>query len=182
MNTDTMINAPCRLLASAAIVITLAACTGQEGDVPDLSRYHSKGTPDEFAVVVYERIDIPAKGDELPTPGTVGTRVLQRPEAKATIALGGRDTNRRDGETPSGDATLTTYMASLGTRDDIRQVIAQEDLELRKANPGRYLEKVFGSNIYYRVYEDMTLDAYEETDRLAGLGYRVLQPPPEDPG
>ena len=171
-----------RWVVCLAAAVMLGACSGQEDTTPDLSRYHSKGVPDEFAVVVYERINIPERSGELMAPGVQGTRVLQNPGTDADRALGGRVASRRDGQSPSGDSPLLAHMSSLGSRGDIRQLVASEDLEHRRANPGRYLEKVFGSNIYYRAYEDMTLDAYEETRRLTERGYRVLPAPPEDSG
>jgi len=170
----------CQLAASVALLALLASCSGRDSGAPDLARYHSKGAPDEFAVVVYNRILVPDRTEELPPPGAVRTRVRQNPEALADRALGGRPAAPRDNQTPPTDRGLLNHMAALGMQDDIRQIVAREDLEVRRANPGRFLERAFRTNIYYRAYEGMTLDPTAETERLSGLGYRVL-PPPADP-
>ncbi len=169
----------CRLPASLVLLALLASCAGREDSTPDLVRYHSKGAPDEFAVVVYDRISIPERTTDRPPPGVVGTRVRQDPEAIADRALGGQPAPRRDDRTPSTDTALVNHMTARGREDDIRQTVAREDLEIRRANPGRFLERAFGTNVYSRAYEDMTLDPAAETERLAGLGYPVLRPPPD---
>ncbi len=170
---------PCIIAASLAVSITLAGCSGREGVTPDLARYHSKGVPDEFAVVVYNRITTPDRTTTLPEPGTSQSRARQDPEAIVDRVLGGQSASRRDARTPAADAGLLSHMATRGIHDDIRRITAQEDLRIRRANPGRLLERVFRTDIYYRAYEDMTLDPAIETERLLSSGYRVLAPPPD---
>ena len=54
-------------------------------------------------------------------------------------------------------------------------------LEWRRDNNGRILERLFNVNVYYRAYEDMSLDQQAELWRWRKRGVRTPSaPPPKD--
>ena len=87
----------------------------------------------------------------------------------------------RDGIIDS-DGGLVNFASRYGRQADIRQVLATEDLEYRRDNDGRILERWFNVNVYYRAYEDQSLDQHQELLRLRRLGIWTPAAPPEPEG
>ena len=48
--------------------------------------------------------------------------------------------------------------------------LATEDLEFRRKNDGRLLEKLFSVNVYFKAYAKMALDQYAELERWRRKG------------
>lgn len=160
-------------LTLGATLIALAACGG--GDPRLMNIRNTESGPDEFSILPTNPIVIPENLAELPlpTPGGVN-RTDPDPEGDAIRALGG---NPERATRMAGD--LGGYAARFGVSPDIREVLATEDLEFRRQNNGRLLERVFNTNVYFRAYSEMSLDRYAELDRLRRAGVRTPAAPPE---
>ena len=126
----------------------LAGCSRNSD--PELMNIRSAdSTPDEFTILPNNAIEIPEDLAALPAPTPGGAnRVDPNPEADVAIALGG-DIARASG---SGHGALISQASRFGVSADIRQVLAAEDLEFRRRNDGRLLERVFNTNVYFRAY------------------------------
>lgn len=162
-----------RLVILMVGVLTLAAC-GERGD-PQLFNLRTAGPgPDEFAILPSRPLEIPedVAALPLPTPGE-GNLTDQRPEEDVILALGG---SLEGGF--RGDAGLTSYVTRYGIEPDIRSQLADADLEFRRQNPGRLLERVFNLNNYYIAYETQQLDQYGELERFRAAGVRTPAVPP----
>lgn len=168
-----------RLFTSTLLIVSLiliAACS--RGDPRLLNLRNNEDGPDEFSVLPTEPLEIPEDIAELPLPQpTLGgvNRVDPDPEAQAIAALGG---NIERAQSAAGD--IVSYSSRFGVSQDIREVLAAEDLEFRRRNNGRVLERAFGVNVYFRAYRRMSLDRYAELDRLRRSGVRTPAAPPQE--
>lgn len=169
--------------AGLAALLILSAC-GNNSDTPELMNLRSDGPgPDEFAVLPVKPLSMPENLAELPVPTPGGTnRTDQTPELDAIAALGGNPAVVSRGGIPASDGALATYAGRYGVSPDIRQVLALEDLEYRRNNDGRLLERAFNVNVYYRAYEPLSLDQYLELQRWRKAGVRTISAPPPQQG
>lgn len=56
----------------------------------------------------------------------------------------------------SSNAGLVNYAGRLGRSADIRQTLAAEDLDWRRTHDGRFLQRLFGTTVYYvGLFEDV---------------------------
>ena len=158
---------------ATALVLGLSACGGS--DEPQLMNVRSSGNgPDEFGILPPKPLEMPPNLAALPPPTPGGSNITDpTPEADAIIALGGKP---GAGVT---DAALVSYAARNGLSGDIRQVLAAEDLEYRRKNDGRLLERLFDVNVYYKAYQPMALDQHAELARWRRLGLATPSAPPE---
>jgi hypothetical protein len=76
---------------------------------------------------------------------------------------------------------LARYAGRYGITPGIRQTLAAEDLEWRRDNEGRVLERLFNVNVYYRAYEIQSLDQVRELERWRARGVRTASAPPPKP-
>ena len=60
----------------------------------------------------------------------------------------------------------------------IRETLAAEDLEFRRKNDGRILEKIFNVNVYFKAYKKMWLDQHAELARWRKAGAKTPSAPP----
>jgi hypothetical protein len=166
------------LFLVTAAAMALAAC-GRGDREPELMNLRSE-TADEFGILPTKPLEMPEDLAALPEPTPGGTnRTDPTPLADAVAALGGDPAAlTRDG-VAAGDGALISYATRYGVAPDIRQVLAAEDLEWRRTNNGRLLERVFNVNVYYSSYEPMSLDRYAELERFRRLGVRTPAAPPE---
>lgn len=168
-----------RIGALFAAALALAACGGGDPQLMDL-RSSSQG-PDEFAILPTRPLQMPASVAELPVPVPGAPNLADpRPEADAIAALGGNPAALARQDVPATDAGLLAHAGRAGTAPAIRQTLASEDLEHRRRNRGRLLERLFNTGAYYRAYEDMSLDQYDELGRWRSAGHRTPAAPPED--
>ena len=133
--------------------------------------------PDEFAILPQRPLEIPETLDRanLPEPTPGGTnRTDINPISDAVVALGG---NPAAG---SRDGGLVAHASRYGVTPGIRQSLAAEDLEFRRKNDGRLLERIFNVNVYYKAYRKQSLDQYRELERLRRAGVRTSSAPPEE--
>ena len=168
-----------RAVIAIATMITLAACGGK-GD-PQLMNLRSGPGPDEFAIVPPKPLELPENLAELPDPTPGGfNRTDQNPEADAAIALGGKPSAA--GGIPSGDSALYAHAGRFGVDGGIRSTLASEDLDWRRDNNGRILERLFNVNVYYKAYRKQRLDQQAELARWRAKGLRNPSAPPRNPG
>ncbi|MEH7830282.1 DUF3035 domain-containing protein [Gemmobacter denitrificans] len=149
-----------------ALVLLLAGCGGSKE--PNLMnvRANTNG-PDEFAILPPKPLEMPENLSALPTPTPGGSnRTDPTPEADAIVALGGNPT------AGGNDAALVAHATRHGVDPGIRGELAAADLEYRRKNDGRLLEKLFNVNVYYRAYKPQSLDQHAELEywrrRMAG--------------
>jgi hypothetical protein len=161
-----------------AVCLAVSACSS--GGTPNLINPPPTEGPDEFSILPTKPLETPPNLNALPAP-TPGwsNRTDPRPEAEAIAALGGNPAalNRA-----SSDGALLRHTTRYGVASNIRPTLASSDLEYRRANEGRFLERVFNVNTYYKAYESQSLNKYRELDRFraAGVPTPAVPPPPSD--
>lgn len=154
-------------------VLALSACA--RDTAPQLMNLRSATNgPDEFGIVPPKALELPSDMAALPppTPGQAN-RTDPTPRADAIAALGG-DVAR----TARGDTRLMTHVARFGVAPDIRETLAVEDLEYRRKNNGRVLERLFKVTVYYRAYAPQALDPQAELAHWRALGLPTPSAPP----
>lgn len=137
--------------------------------------------PDEFAIVPYKPLEQPPNFKDLPepTPGAPN-RVDLRPQHDAVAALGGRPERLDSPNILPGESTLIAAAARYGTAANIREVLAKEDALIRERNGPRLLERWFGTDTYFRTYEDQTLRARTANQWARQRGIRTPTVPPAE--
>lgn len=165
--------------AALAAALMLAACGG--GGEPRLMNFTSAGDgPDEFAILPTRPLEMPPDLGALPEPTPGGTsRTDPQPFADAVSALGGNPAALGATAVPAADAGLMARAQRFGVTPGIRDQLAAEDLEFRRRNRGRLLERVAGVNVYFRAYRPMALDRHAELDRWRAAGARTPAAPPD---
>ena len=167
------------VLAAAIAVLALSACDSGE---PRLMNLQATGNgPDEFAILPPKPLELPKDLTALPEPTLGGANLTDpTPEADAVAALGGR---LREGQgVPAGDAALVNHSARYGRSASIRPDLAAEDLEFRRDNKGRILERIFNVNVYFKAYSEQSLDQQAELKRWRARGARNVSAPPARDG
>lgn len=164
-----------KFLTLGAIVLGLAACADRDPSLMNLRA--TQDGPDEFAILPTKPLREPKNYSDLPAP-TPGQANLTdpTPKADAVAALGG---NLGSGKLRGGEGALVSAASRYGVSSNIREVLAANDLEWRKDNRGRVLERLFNVNVYYRAYEAMHLDQHRELERLRRKGLWTPAAPPE---
>ena len=160
------------------LLMALSACGGgnEEPNLLNISQPRSEG-PDEFAVLPSKPLEVPEDLAALPDPTPGGqNRTDQTPQADAIAALGG---NPAVLSRASGDGALVAHARRYGTDPNIREDLAAADLEFRRRNDGRLLERLFNVNVYFRAYEEQALDQHRELERLRRAGIRTSAVPPD---
>jgi Protein of unknown function (DUF3035) len=167
-----------RAVIAVAMGLVLAACGGK-GD-PQLMNLRTGEGPDEFGIVPPKPLEMPEDLAALPEPAPGGSNRTDRdPEAEAIIALGGKP--GAAGGIPAGDSALYAHAARFGVESGIRATLASEDLQWRRDNNGRILERLFNVNVYYKAYNKYRLDQQAELARWRKLGVRTSSAPPRKP-
>lgn len=161
------------ILFGICAAMALSAC--DRNKEPSLLNIKSQQEgPDEFSILPSKPLTLPDDFSALPEPTRGGSnRTDVTPLADATRALGGNpDAGIRDGG-------LVNYASRYGVAPGIRSALAAEDLEYRRKNDGRLLERVFNVNVYFKAYRKQSLDQYAELERLRRLGVRTSSAPPQ---
>lgn len=170
------------VLALAVVaMLTLAACGSGDSD-PRLMNLQSAGDgPDEFAILPAKSLQMPDDLKALPEPTLGGTNLTDpTPEADAIAALGGR---LRDGSgVPAADSALVNHASRYGRSASIRPDLAAADLEHRRDNKGRILERLFNVNVYFKAYKNQALDQQAELRKWRRRGIRTVSAPPAQKG
>ncbi len=167
-----------RAIIAVTAVLTLVACAD---GTPSLMNLRSGQGPDEFAIVPPKPLQMPESLAELPEPTLGGSnRADPQPFDEAIVALGGSPSAA--GGIPAGDGALYSHAARFGVEAGIRSTLASEDLEWRRDNNGRILERLFNVNVYYKAYRKQRLDQQAELARWRALGLKTPSAPPRKDG
>jgi hypothetical protein len=166
-----------RVIIAVLVAATLVGC-GRGDKQPQLMNIRSATQgPDEFGILPPKALELPKDLAALPEP-TPGGKNLTDPTPKedAILALGGRPNGGA-----GGDAGLMNHVSRYGVNGNIRDTLAAEDLEWRRDNNGRILERLFNVNVYYKAYSEQSLDQQAELFRWRKRGVRTPSaPPPQD--
>ena len=156
-------------------LLALSAC--DRNRTPELMNLHSTTRgPDEFGILPTKPLQIPQDLAALPAPTPGGSNITDpTPEADAIAALGG---NAAVLARPSTDGALVAQASRFGVSADIRSVLAAEDLDYRRLNNGKLLERVFNVTIYFKAYLAQSLNQQAELARFRALGVRTNSAPP----
>ena len=158
------------------LIPTLAACAGGDPGLMNIGRDRAGG-PDEFGIIPTKPLEVPEDIAVLPVPTPGGANLTDpTPERDVAAALGGDIGALARGST---DGAFLTHATRHGVDSNIRVELAAADLEFRRDNQGRVLERLFDVNVYFRAYEEMALDQHAELARLRRLGIRTSAAPPE---
>ena len=165
-------------LVTSVLVVGLSACSKNERE-PKLLHFDASATPDEFSIIATKPIEYPVSLAQLPTP-TPGksNRTDPTPVRDAKVALGGR-LGRSAGSASFSDTATILYASRYGVDSSIRGLLAAEDLQFRRDNDGKLLERWFNVNVYSKAYQPMALDSYAELIRLRALNLRTPAAPPK---
>ena len=160
-------------------MLTLAACG--DGD-PRLMNLQASGDgPDEFPILPAKPLELPTDLKALPEPTLGGNNLTDpTPEADAVAALGGR--LNEGGGVPAGDSALVNHASRFGRSASIRPDLATADLEFRRDNTGRILERLLNVNVYFRAYKYQALDQQRELRKWRRQGVRTVSAPPAQAG
>lgn len=167
------------IMVAFGAALTLAGCGSSEN--PQLMNIKPAGEgPDEFAILPGRPLEMPQDLAQLPPPTPGGSnRTDVQPRADAIAALGGNPAAvTRSGTIPAADGALVSSAARYGVTPGIRETLAAEDLEFRRQNDGRLLERAFNVNVYFRAYAPLSLDQQAELDRWRARGVRNVSAPP----
>jgi predicted small lipoprotein YifL len=169
-------------MAAVCAVVALSACGDKTPILMHAEQNASSDGPDEFSVLPQHALVDPPSYASLPTPNPGGTNLADiDPAAEVAIALGGRaSATRPTGQVQGGP--LMTYASRFGVAENIRNILAAEDLEYRRDHNTKPLERIFAVNVYFSAYAPMTLDQYAEWQRLLSLGIATPAAPPEPDG
>jgi hypothetical protein len=167
-----------QLLAIVASAALLSACA-QDGEPRLLNLGKDGPGPEEFAVLPTKPLEAPPDFQALPAPTPGGGNITDpTPEADAVAALGGNPARVLDGGGVR-DQALVARAGRFGVDPAIRQTLAAADLEYRRQNDGRLLERLFNVNVYFRAYEPFHLDQYVELERFRRAGVWTPAVPPD---
>lgn len=160
----------------ATATLGLGACS--KPDNPILMHVAGQQVgPDEFGIVPTRPLEMPESFAALPAPNPTGTnRVDPQPRADVARALGGSPAMALAGG--GADGGIVNHASRFGRDSAIRSQLATEDLEFRKDNRGRLLERIFSVNVYNKAYAFMSLDKYTEVERWRRAGVRTPTAPP----
>ena len=168
-----------RILILVLAVSALSACSRSNKEPRLLNIKSSTEGPDEFAILPNKPLQQPESFSELPTPTLGGAnRVDTTPNADAIAALGGNPAVVTRGGIPSGDSAIVSHASRYGRAGNIREQLAAEDLAFRQRKDGRVLERLFNVNVYFRAYQNQSLDQYAELERFRRAGVRTPAAPP----
>ena len=161
------------LAMASCAVLALGACSA-----PVMHAAAQDNEPDEFGILPTKPLEMPDSLANLPTPKPGGTnRVDPQPRADVARALGGNPARAAAGG--GIDGGIVNYAGRFGRTEGIRAQLAAEDLQYRRDNDGRLLERLFAVNVYHNAYQGMWLDKYAELERWRRAGVQTPSAPPE---
>lgn len=171
-------------IAMMAIVASfLTGCGDTQSGIGKLFGASSKSSgPDEFAILPTKPLQIPEDVTVLPEPDLGGPNLVDpKPFHDAVAALGGQPKRLDSDRVYGGEGAILTAATRFGTAQNIREVTAAEDQKFRNEHKPKLFERWFGTNTYFRRYENQTLAARRELARMRRAGARTpTAPPPGD--
>ncbi len=173
-----------RVASVARAIGLLALCvlaSGCSRGTPQLMHaQRGQRTPDEFAILPGKPIEIPQDLASLPTPTPgQGNRTDVNPQANAVVALGGNPNSLGTDGQLGADGALIRQATRYGVSPGIRGELAVADLEYRKKNRGRLLERVLNVPTYYSAYEPQELDQHNTLWFFRDRGRSTSAAPPD---
>ena len=171
-----------RLSLLLVLVLAVSACgagKNEDGEVR-LTRLKNTGEgPDEFLILPRKPLEQPEDLTALPLP-TPGVKNLAdpTPKADAILALGGNPNAIRRTSVPRSDSSLVKYADRHGGDENIRAVLAAEDVEVRRRYGRVNILRLFPTSDYNNAYNEQWLNAYEESERLKRNGINTPSSPP----
>lgn len=167
------------IVVALLAMLVLSACGGRKAPTLMNIRSNTQG-PDEFTILPGKPLQSPEDFATLPTPTPGGANLTDpTPKADAVAALGGSPERLNRTGTVRGDGALVAHAARYGVASDIRSVLAAEDIDYRRRNNGKLLERWFNVNVYFEAYRRQSLDQYRELQRFRNLGVRTPAAPPD---
>jgi hypothetical protein len=165
--------------AGLIVLMLVAGCADRNREPKLLNLASSTRGPDEFSILPTKPLQAPPDFTSLPPP-TPGARNLvdPTPDEDAVAALGGNPAALSRGGIPGTDGAMVTYASRYGVQSNIRQDLAAADLQYRRDNDGRLLERLFNVNVYFKAYKKQELDQYRELERFRRAGVRTPAAPP----
>lgn len=160
-------------------VLAVAGCSGS-GDPELMNLDRGRTGPDEFRIVPTRPLEMPSSFATLPTPlPGAANRADPDPRADAVAALGGRPELLGAAGVPAADGGIVAHATRFGVTPGIRDQLAAEDLEFRRRNRGRPLDRLFGNTVYFEAYRPLSLDRHAELERWRAAGARTPAAPPD---
>ncbi len=167
------------LAVLAAGLVALSACS-PAAEPKLLNLRNTTRTPDEFSILPTLPLERPPDFVTLPEPTPGGSnRTDPQPKADALAVLGGNPAALTREGIPASEAALLAHTGRYGRDPGIRARLAAEDLEYRRRNDGRLLERAFNVNVYFRAYRPMSLDQYAALEYWRLLGVATPSAPPD---
>lgn len=169
-------------LTGAALVaaVALAGCGNRNAEPKLLNLRSTTGGPDEFSILPTKPLEAPKDFASLPPPTPGGKNLTDpTPDEDVASALGGNPAALNRTGIPGTDGALVSYASRSGVSGDIRTQLASEDLEFRKNNRGRLLERIFNKSVYFQSYKPQELDQYRELERFRRAGVKTPAAPPD---
>lgn len=166
-----------------AVFLALMLCACARDRAPQLMNLRSETRgPDEFGILPTKPLELPEDFAALPEPSPgEPSRTDPTPHADAIVALGGNPAALARGDVAVGaaDAAMLAVATRFGVAPDIRGQLAAEDLEFRRRNTGRPLERLFNVTVYYKAYQSQSLDQHGELAKWRARGLRTNSAPPD---
>jgi hypothetical protein len=170
------------LAIAGAMLLALAGCASRDAAPSLMNVRNTSQGPDEFSILPPKPLSMPTDLAALPEPTPGGGNLTDpTPNADAVAALGGTP-RELGGGVPAGDSALFAHATRFGLSADIRDVLAAEDLDYRRRNNGRLLERLLNVNVYFQAYAPMSLDQQAELLRWRKAGARTPAAPPPQSG
>ena len=168
-----------KIILCGAVVLALTAC--DRNKQPQLLNLKQSGKgPDEFAILPTKPLQSPENYSSLPQPTLGGNNLADpTPFKDAVASLGGNPNRLNSNGIPASDTAVINHASRYGRDAAIRGRLASEDLEFRRVNDGRLLERLANVNVYFKAYREQALDRHRELERFRKLGVRTPAAPPE---
>lgn len=164
------------ICAAIAASLFLGGC-GSDTTPSMMNLRSASNGPDEFSILPVKPLELPKDLAALPEPTPNGANLVDpNPMGDAIIALGGKPRDSNAGS--AADNGLLAYAARNGVTSDVRATLAAEDLDYRRRNNGRLLERLFNVNTYFKAYTRQALDQNAELARWRGQGVATPSAPP----
>lgn len=161
-----------------ALCLAVTACSRGEPELMHTQR--GMRTPDEFAILPSKPLETPPNYSSLPAPTSgVPNRTDVDPRAEAVAALGGNPAAVATDGKFGNDGALIQQTTRYGVDPNIRVELAEADLEFRKRNRGRLLERWLAVPTYYTAYEREEMDQHSVLWLYRRQGYPTPAAPPD---
>ncbi|MCR9113588.1 MAG: DUF3035 domain-containing protein [Rhodobacteraceae bacterium] len=170
-----------RLPALSVLILAMAlpACGSRDREVT-LTRFKDTGAgPNEFTIMPGKPLQSPEDYAALPAPTPGGPNLTdQNPLADGVAALGGNPAALNVGPVSARDTALVSHAGRFGVNPGIRQVLASEDVEVRRRYGRVNILNIGPNDDYNLAYRRQWLNSQAEAQRLRSLGIATPASPP----